>query len=209
MGIVGREPEARPAGMTLEGRYRDVVRRVGGRARLVAVSKSASLDDVRALHALGQRDFGENRADALTERARTLPADARWHFIGHLQSNKLKLLAELKPLVHSFDRADLAQRWIGAPILVQVDFSGAPQRSGVPPSQLADVLAALRRADVDVRGLSTLPPREGDPRAWFRALRALRDLHGLKELSMGMSEDFEVAIDEGATIVRVGRAIFG
>lgn len=196
--------------MTLAKRYRDVVARVAGRATLVAVSKGAPLADVRALYDLGQRDFGENRADALAERARAMPADARWHFLGHIQSNKLRLLADAKPfLVHSFDRPDLAARWIGTPVLVQVDFSGAPERSGVPPSQLADALAALRRAGVDVRGLATLPPRDGDPRPWFRELRRLRDLYGLDELSMGMSADFEAAIEEDATMVRVGTAIFG
>lgn len=195
--------------MTLEERYRDVVARVAGRARLIAVSKRASLENMRALYDLGQRDFGENRADALHERARAMPRDVRWHFIGHLQSNKLKLLADANPLVHSFDRPDLAARWIASPVLVQVDFTGAASRSGIRPARLADALAALRSASIDVRGLSTLPPREGDPRTCFRELRRLRDLYGLDELSMGMSDDLIEAIEEGATMVRVGRAIFG
>lgn len=195
--------------MSLDARYQDVVRRVGGRATLVAVSKAASLDDMRRVYDLGQRDFGENRAEALVEKAAAMPEDVRWHFIGHLQSNKLRALAQVRPLVHSFDRPDLAGKWIDAPVFVQVDFSGAAERSGVPPAQLADALAALRTHGIDVRGLSTLPPQDGDPRRWFRELRALRELYGLDELSMGMSGDFEAAIEEGATFVRVGRAIFG
>jgi len=189
-------------------RYRDVARRVAGRATLVAVSKAASIADMRALYALGQRDFGENRADALVEKAKQMPDDVRWHFIGNIQSNKLGALARTKALVHSFDRPDLAARWIGAPVLVQVDFSGAAGRSGIAPDALPAALAALRAAGVEARGLSTLPPQDGDPRRWFRELRRLRDEHGLRDLSMGMSDDFEAAIEEGATFVRVGRALF-
>lgn len=196
--------------MSVEERYRAVVDRVAGRARLVTVGKAAALDDVRRVHALGQRDFAESRADALRERAAALPPAARWHFIGNLQSNKLRTMREVKPLVHSFDRPDLVARWPKeVPVLVQVDFTGRGDRNGVPPAEVPTLLAALRGAGVDVRGLSTLPPAEGDPRVVFRALRRLRDEHGLAELSMGMSGDFEAAIEEGATMVRIGRAIFG
>lgn len=196
--------------MTLAERYHDVVERVGGRARLVAVGKAATLADVRALYELGQRDFAENRADALALRIEQLPPDARWHFIGNIQSNKLRVLRDAKPLVHSFDRPDLVAKWPPAvPVLVQVDFTARAERNGVPPHDVAALVAALREAGVEVRGLSTLPPKEGDPRPVFRRLRALRDATGLAELSMGMSEDFEAAIDEGATMVRVGRALFG
>lgn len=195
--------------MTLEERYHDVLRRIGGRARLVAVTKSATEAQLAALYALGQRDFGENRADALALRAAKMPADARWHFIGNIQSNKVRILRELRPLVHSFDRADLLPKWGATPVLVQVDFTGLDRRNGVPPAEVPALLAALRDAGVECRGLSTLPPKVGDPRPVFAALRALRDEHKLTELSMGMSEDFEVALDEGATMVRIGRAIFG
>lgn len=194
--------------MTPEERYRDVVRRVAGRARLVAVSKAASLDQMRRLYDWGQRDFAENRADALEAKAKEMPADVRWHFIGNIQSNKLRILREVRPLVHSFDRPDLVARWGDVPVLVQVDFSGAATRNGVRPSELAEVLQTLALHEIPVEGLTTLPPRSGDPRETFRALRGLRDAHGLRELSMGMSEDFEAAIEEGATIVRVGRALF-
>lgn len=194
--------------MTLEERYRDVVRKVAGRATLVAVTKGRPAEEARALYDLGQRDFGENRVDELVDKAAVLPSDARWHFIGHLQSKSVKRLAGAT-LVHSFDRPDLARKWPPVPVLLQVDFSGAPDRSGVPPEAVPRAIEACRGAGVDVRGLSTLPPKEDDPRRWFRALRELRDAAGLRELSMGMSEDYATALEEGATFVRVGRALFG
>ena len=195
--------------MTLDARYQDILARVAGRARLVAVTKYASDEHVRALYELGQRDFGENRADDLARRAAMLPADARWHFIGNLQSNKLRILRDLSPLVHSFDRPDLLGKWPAAvPVLVQVDFTGRAERNGLAEPDARAAVQALRKASVDVRGLSTLPPAEGDPRPLFRRLRRLRDELGLAELSMGMSADFEAAIEEGATMVRVGRALF-
>lgn len=195
--------------MSLAERYHDVIGRIGSRAKLVAVSKGASLDALREAYGLGQRDFGENRAKQLVERAAAMPADVRWHFIGNLQSRDVRLLAEVKPLVHSFDRLDLAPKWPrDVPVLLQVDFTGRTDRNGIAPDAVADTLATLAKAGLDVRGLSTLPPADADPRPTFRALRELRDRHGLRELSMGMSDDHEVAIEEGATMVRIGRAIF-
>jgi hypothetical protein len=139
-----------------------------------------------------------------------MPADVRWHFIGNIQSNKLGALAKVAPLVHSFDRPDLVAKWpLVLPVLIQIDLTGAQGRNGITPADLGDTLTRLRARGVDVSGLSTLPPKEGDARPVFRALRALRDEQGLKELSMGMSDDFETAIEEGATMVRIGRAIFG
>lgn len=188
--------------------YADVVRRIAGRARLVAVSKGATVEQMRAIYDAGQRDFGENRADQLAERATAMPADVRWHFVGNIQSNKLAILARVKPVVHSFDRPDLAAKWPrDVPVLVQVDFTGRSDRNGIAPRDLPAVLATLAKHAIDVRGLSTLPER-GDAREAFRALRALRDAHGLRDLSMGMSDDLEIALEEGATMVRVGRAIF-
>ena len=186
--------------------YEDVVRRVAGRARLVAVVKGRPVEDVRRLHEAGQRDFAENRAEALAERAALFP-DARWHFIGNVQRNKLKLL-ERAHLVHSFDRADLAERWPPVPVLLQVDFTGDARRNGLAPEDAAPALERLRAAGVVVEGLSTLPPRGEDPRPTFRRLRAMRDALGLGHLSMGMTADFEAAIEEGATMVRVGRGLF-
>lgn len=190
--------------------YEDVRRAIPPGVTLVAVVKGRSVEDTRALYEQGQRDFAENRAASLSEKSAALPPDARWHFIGNIQSRDLKTLRQLRPLVHSFDRADLVAKWPQeVPVLVQVDFTGLDRRNGVPPAGVDALLAALAERKILCRGLSTLPPKDADPRAVFRALRKLRDERGLAELSMGMSADFEVAIEEGATMVRVGTAIFG
>lgn len=193
--------------MSLEDRYREVARRVGGRAVLVAVTKGQPAEVARRLYDLGQRDFGENRVDDLLAKADALPPDARWHFIGRVQRNKAKLLARAS-LVHSFDRPDLARSFPRVPVLLQVDFTGREDRGGVAPKDVPGALAACREAGMDVRGLATLPPQDDEPRKWFRELRRLRDELGLRELSMGMSADYAEAIEEGATMVRVGRALF-
>lgn len=193
--------------MTPAERYRALRAQLPARVALVAVTKGRSDADVRALFDAGARDFGENRADALAARAKAFP-DARWHFIGHLQRNKVKHLAG-SALVHSFDRAELALLWpAGVPVLLQVDFTGLPQRSGLAPDEARAALEASRAAGVDVKGLCTLPAPDADALAAFRALRAMRDELGLRELSMGMSADWRVAVEEGATMVRVGRALF-
>lgn len=198
--------------MSLHARYADVVERIAGRAKLVAVSKAADVEAMRMLYELGQRDFGENRVESLLDKHARMPDDVRWHFIGNLQKNKVRRLRELRPLVHSFDRVDLAAKWGDLPVLLQVDFTGRArqgERNGIAPGAVASALATLAEHGVPVLGLSTLPPKEGDPRLAFRALAALAKAHGLRELSMGMSDDFEAALAEGATHVRVGRAIFG
>lgn len=182
--------------------------------RLVAVVKGQPAEAAVALHALGERDFAENRAEALLDKARALPADARWHFIGNLQRNKLRTLAQARPLVHSFDRPDLADAWpAGMDVLLQVHLGGSEHRNGLPPEAVEPALAALEKAGVACRGLSLLPPRGEAPRPHFARLRGLRDAlapswPALRELSMGMSGDFEEAVEEGATMVRVGRALF-
>lgn len=193
--------------MSLDERYREVLARVGGRATLVAVTKGQDAATVQRLYDLGHRDFGENRVDELLAKSTALPPDARWHFIGTIQRNKVKLLARAT-LVHSFDRPDLARVWPRIPVLLQVDFTGREDRGGVSPDAVGAALAVCKAEGVDVRGLSTLPPAEGDPRPVFARLRALRDEHGLQHLSMGMSADYEVALEEGATLVRVGRRLF-
>ncbi|MEA3199321.1 MAG: dependent protein [Thermoplasmata archaeon] len=198
--------------MSLAERYQDVARRVDGRARLVAVGKSHPVSALQELYALGQRDFGENRVDELRAKAQALPPDARWHFLGNLQRNKLKVLLETGALIHSFDRDELAPLLRDHPVLVQVDFGTG--RNGVAPERIEETLLALSHAGVPAVGLMLLPPRGEDPQPHFRRLRALRDellprWPFLVELSMGMSEDFEAALEEGATMVRVGRAIFG
>jgi hypothetical protein len=175
---------------------------------------------VLAVRAAGVRDFGENRADDLVARAPRLPGDIEWHYIGRLQGNKVARVRPLVSLLHSLDRPRLAGYWAreGAPppVLVEVNVSGEPQKAGVSPEGAAGLVAAALELGVEVRGLMTMAPRgaAGDAaRAHFAALRRLRDrlreqFPGLTELSMGMTDDFEVAVEEGATILRVGRAIF-
>lgn len=199
----------------------EAARRAGRRpedVRLVAVTKGRPLDALRALHDAGQRDFGENRADELAEKAQASLPGVRWHFIGNLQRNKLKLLRPVAPLVHSFDRMDLADAWpAGLDVLLQVNVAGETQKNGIPPGEVEAALAALEKTGVRCLGLSLMPPLVRDPeenRPHFRALREMRDRlapswPALRELSMGTTADFPVAVEEGATFVRVGRALFG
>jgi len=199
--------------------------------RLLAVSKTRGADEIRALHARGQTAFGENYVQELVDKFDTLeaapqPLGLEWHFIGPLQSNKTRPVAERAAWVHSVDRERIArrlsdQRPAGLPpleVCLQVNVSGEPQKAGVAPEHaaaLADAIAALPR--LRLRGLMTLPPAEDDrerQRRPFAALRELRDElnragHQLDTLSMGMSGDLEAAILEGATIVRIGTALFG
>jgi pyridoxal phosphate enzyme (YggS family) len=195
--------------------------------RLLAVSKKMPADDVRAAIAAGQRAFGENYAQELRDKSalladdRTLATPPEWHFIGPLQSNKVKYVAGKVALVHSVDSPALLEaiEARGAPqaCLIQVNVAGEASKRGLPPTDLPALLdrfATMKH--VHCEGLMLIPPR-GDARPHFAALRALRDREAarprpnveLRELSMGMTEDLEVAIAAGATIVRVGTAIFG
>jgi pyridoxal phosphate enzyme (YggS family) len=193
------------------------------------VSKTFGVDHVRAALAAGQRDFGENRVqEALQKIAETTEPKIRWHLIGHLQSNKAKKAARFD-LVHSIDAAALVQRLDEAAdaagrrldLLVQVDLAGEATKHGAREDQLTPIFDAARSArSCRCVGLMILPPAADDPEAarpYFRALRDVRDrllargvdASMLQELSMGMSHDFEVAVEEGSTLVRVGTAIFG
>ena len=212
----------------------DAAARSAGRnpasVRLVAVSKTFPIDAVREAYAAGQRDFGENRVqEALQKIGASSDLEIRWHLLGHLQTNKARKAAPVFAMVQSVDSVELLQKLDHAAadtgaapdLLIQVDLAGEATKFGAPPGQvprLLDAAAACRAARVT--GLMTLPPvpdAPEDARPWFRRLRDLRDgwlASGvppalLRELSMGMSGDFEVAIQEGATIVRVGTAIFG
>jgi len=194
---------------------------------LVAVSKTCGPEAIREAYAAGQRRFGENYAQELRDKARALAdlAELRWHFIGHLQSNKAKLVAPCAAFVETVDSERLAEELarlariegVRIPCLAQVNVGEEAQKSGCAPSAVEAVLSAVERAPgLELAGLMTLPPFDLDAsetRVYFRALRELRDGHGgaarLPHLSMGMSHDFEAAICEGATIVRVGTAIFG
>jgi pyridoxal phosphate enzyme (YggS family) len=205
--------------------------RAPGSVQLLAVSKKMSADDVRAALAAGQRAFGENYAQELRDkraalaRDPTLPHPPEWHYIGPLQSNKVKYVAGQVALAHTVDSAALLEaieaRGLPQACLVQVNVAGEAQKRGIAPGELPALLdrfAAM--SHVTCAGLMAIPPFTDNPddaRPHFAALRALRDREAaqtrphvaLRELSMGMSGDLEVAVAEGATIVRVGTAIFG
>jgi PLP dependent protein len=195
--------------------------------RLVAVSKTKPLEAIRKAYETGQRDFGENYVQEMVEKASALVdlEGLRFHFIGALQRNKAKACASVGKLVHTVDREEIAaelDRRTGAlgrvlDVLVEVNVGDEASKAGCRPDRLTSLLdAARRRANLRVVGLMAIPPYLDDPEAvrpYFARLRELRDAHGgasaLPELSMGMSHDFHVAIEEGATLVRVGTAIFG
>jgi pyridoxal phosphate enzyme (YggS family) len=190
--------------------------------KLLAVSKFHSLDTIREAYALGQREFGENYAQELADKAaqlRDLP-ELRFRFIGGLQRNKVKLLAPLgcavETLANSATARALSERAAAlgthCEVMLQVNVAGEAQKSGIAPAQLPELVAQVRALpQLQLTGLMTIPPADDldAARACYRALRELAERHGLPELSMGMSDDLEIAIAEGATRVRVGTAIFG
>jgi pyridoxal phosphate enzyme (YggS family) len=189
-----------------------------GGITLVAVGKGFGVEHIRAAVAAGQRDLGESKAQELTAKAGALDAGVRWHFVGRLQRNKVAEVVGRVHLVHSVDRLPLARalatqaRRVGTVqrVLLQVNTAGDPAKAGCAPAEAADLLAEVRSLDgLDCTGLMTVPAFGQDPRPAFGQLRALCDRLGLAELSMGMSDDVEIAVEEGATIVRIGRAIFG
>jgi len=195
-----------------------VAARAAGRApeavTLVVVTKEIGLDAVRAAIAADAVDLGENRAHDLVARAEALGDRAlRWHFIGRLQRNKVRAVAPFVALWQSIDRTDLAaevaRRAPGASVLVQVNVTGEPQKGGCAPDDVRELVDACEAHGCRVRGLMTVPPAHGDPRPVFARLRRMTDDLGLEGCSMGMSGDYEAAIAEGATMVRVGSAIFG
>lgn len=204
----------------VQDRVAAAARRAGrdpGRVRVVAATKSVPVARIEALLAAGCRELGENRAQELVAKARELQAgpgpSPTWHFIGPLQRNKVRILAPFVACWHTLDRQvlvpELARQAPGATVLVEVNLAGEPQKAGCRPSEAAGLVEAARAAGLTVVGLMTVPPHGEDPRLWFRALAAMARELGLPECSMGMSDDFEVAIEEGATIVRLGRVLFG
>ncbi|MDX6409101.1 MAG: dependent protein [Gaiellaceae bacterium] len=174
---------------------------------MVAATKYVGIADLRVLADAGVEVVGENRAQEL-ERKHAEYGDAfRWHFIGHLQSNKVKVVNRICELVHSLDSDSAASR-LAVPALVEVNLAGESSKSGIVPEELPDFL----RLYGDVRGLMTMPPATADPEAsrpYFIRLRELAEEHGLQELSMGTSQDYKVAAEEGATFVRVGSVLYG
>ena len=172
----------------------------------MAATKYVSVEDMAALAEAGVEVVGENRAQDLQAKHRVYGDAFRWHFIGHLQSRKAPLVSELCELCHSL-ASESAARKLTIPALVEVNLSGEPTKSGVDPEELLQLLELYP----DVRGLMTMPPDTGDPegsRPYFRRLRELAERHGLHDLSMGTSQDYRVAAEEGATLVRVGAVLW-
>ena len=179
---------------------------VGPDVTIVAATKYVAFEEMAALAEAGVEVVGENRAQDLERKHAAYGDSFRWHFIGHLQSNKAKVVDGLCELVHSLASESAARR-LTIPALVEVNLSGEPSKSGVAPEELPALLAAYP----DVRGLMTMPPYADDPdesRPYFRRLRALAAEHGLRELSMGTSQDYRVAVEEGATLIRLGSILF-
>jgi pyridoxal phosphate enzyme (YggS family) len=186
--------------------YSWVREEVGPDVTIVVATKYVSVEDMAVLAEAGVEVVGENRAQDL-ERKHAEYGDAfRWHFIGHLQSNKTKVVNRICELVHSLD-SDSAARRLTVPALVEVNLAGESSKSGVAPAELA----AFLRDYAGARGLMTMPPETADPEAsrpYFRRLHELGEEHGLPELSMGTSQDYRVAVEEGATLIRVGSLLF-
>jgi len=190
----------------VRARYKAVRAEAGADVTVVVATKYVSLEDMAVLAEAGVEVVGENRAQDLERKHAVYGDTFRWHFIGHLQSNKAKVVNACCELVHSLASASAASR-LTIPALVEVNLSGEPSKSGVAPDELPALLAAYP----DVRGLMTMPPAAANPEAsrpYFRRLRALAAEHGLAELSMGTSQDYRVALEEGATLIRVGSVLF-
>jgi PLP dependent protein len=187
-------------------RYERIREEVGPRVTVVAATKYVELDDLATLADAGVEVVGENRAQDLQAKHDAYGDAFRWHFIGHLQSRKAPVVSELCELCHSL-ASQSAARKLTIPALVEVNLSGEPTKSGVTPEELP----ALLETYPDVRGLMTMPPATAEPegsRPYFRRLRELAEAHGLRELSMGTSQDYRIAVEEGATFVRVGAVLW-
>ncbi len=206
--------------MSIAARLAALSARLPPGVTLIAVSKTQPLVALREAYAAGQRHFGENYAQEWRQKAEALAdlPDLTWHFIGGLQTNKVRVLAGKVGYVHTVDRVELARELsrrsaaVGATlkVLLEVNLGGEAQKGGCQPGQAPALAEAVRALpSLDLRGLTCIPPPDQDPRPHFQALRALRDRLGLEELSMGMSADWPVAVEEGATFVRIGTAIFG
>ena len=188
-------------------RYGRIREEVGAGVTVVVATKYVSLAEMATLAEAGVEVVGENRAQDLEQKHARYGDAFRWHFIGHLQSNKAKVVNSLCELVHSLD-SDSAARRLTVPALLEVGLAGEETKSGVSPEEVAGYVERYPF----IRGLMTMPPLADDPetsRPYFRRLRELAEEHELAELSMGTSQDYRVAVEEGATLVRVGVALFG
>jgi uncharacterized pyridoxal phosphate-containing UPF0001 family protein len=193
-----------PSPDVIRARLARIQAEVGPNVTIVAATKYVALADMAALVEAGLMVVGENRAQDLEAKHAEYGDAFRWHFIGQLQSNKVKIVNRICELVHSLD-SDSAARRLEVPALVQVNLAGEGSKGGVGPEEIPAYL------DYDVRGLSTMPPAASTPdqsRPWFARLSELAAEHGLRELSMGTTQDYAVAAEEGATYVRIGSVLF-
>jgi PLP dependent protein len=190
----------------IRSRYQRIRAEVGEGVTVVAATKYVAVEEMAALADAGVEVVGENRAQDLEAKHAVYGDAFRWHFIGHLQSRKAKIVNGICELVHSLSSQSAAAR-LTVPALVEVNLSGEGSKSGVPEAELDALLAVYG----DVRGLMTMPPETGDPEAsrpYFRRLRELAEARGLPELSIGTSQDYAVAAEEGATLIRIGSVLY-
>ena len=209
---------------SVKGRIARAAERAGRKPesiRLVVVSKGQRPAVIRDLYEQGHRDFGENRAQELAAKVDQLPSDIVWHFVGPLQTNKVRMVRPAVDLLHSLDREAVIPAWVKGPgspppVLIQVRIGGEAQKHGVEPEGALQLCEQVQAAGIEVAGLMTIPPpveRPEQARPFFEQLVSVSDalqksMPAARETSMGMTDDFEVAIEAGATIVRIGRAIF-
>ena len=187
-------------------RYERIRAEIGDAVTIVAATKYVSVEELSVLAEAGIEVVGENRAQDLEAKHAVYADTFRWHFIGHLQSRKAKTVNAICELVHSLSSESAAKR-LEIPALVEVNLSGEETKSGVSEGELDALIAAYP----DVRGLMTMPPETDDPessRPYFRRLRELAADRGLKELSMGTSQDYRIAVEEGATLIRIGSVLY-
>jgi len=190
----------------VRSRYERIRTEVGDGVTIVAATKYVPVDELAVLVEAGIEVVGENRAQDLEAKHAVYGDAFRWHFIGHLQSRKAKTVNAICELVHSLSSESAARR-LEVPALVEVNLSGERTKSGVPEAELDSLIAAYP----DVRGLMTMPPETDDPessRPYFRRLRELAADRGLDELSMGTSQDYRTAVEEGATLIRIGSVLY-
>ncbi len=192
---------------TVRENYARIKAELGPKVTIVAATKYVDVEELAALAEAGIEVLGENRAQDLDAKHARHGNAFRWHFIGHLQSRKAKTVNDICELCHSLASESAARR-LTIPALVEVNLSGEETKSGIPENELEDFLALYG----DVRGLMTMPPEADDPEAsrpYFKRLRELAERYDLRELSMGTSQDYRVAADEGATMVRLGSILYG
>ena len=196
---------------TVRSAYARVREQVGPGVTVVVATKYVSPDDMAVLADAGVEVVGENRLQDLAAKHERYGDSFRWHFIGHLQSRKARDVSRLCDLCHSLSSLSAARR-LEIPALVEVNLAGEESKSGIAPAELPAFLAEADELGVEVRGLMTMPPLADEPEAsrpYFRSLRELAAEHGLPELSMGTSQDYRVAVEEGATLVRIGSLLYG